>query len=87
MAKYRIAVEIGSRATNPDQCDFVYNGCPLAYEEILAIINEPLRQKPPRTKAPTTTTKRTSYGQNFVSTTSFEMNYDFFAHTALFSLS
>ncbi|CAL8121694.1 unnamed protein product [Orchesella dallaii] len=65
--KFRVAVELGRRVSSPNQCDFIYNGCPLSYEEILAIINEPLKQATTTTTTtPLPSTRNMSYAQHYI---------------------
>jgi len=38
MVIYSTAVEIGKKLKDPRQCDYLYNGCPVPYSELLKII-------------------------------------------------
>lgn len=43
--KFELAVEIGKQLDDPQQCEYIFNGCPFSYQEILAIIDSNSSEK------------------------------------------
>jgi hypothetical protein len=37
--RFQLAIEVGKKLDDPQHCEYVFNGCPFSYEEIVSIID------------------------------------------------